>query len=290
MAVYNKGGVLLSSIYTDGGYEAYRAYDVNGDEVFRGGLKVCTYNVGGWYIGSGTNVPATKDAVFYDLQNSIIFSIDADVLVLEEFWTQFSQSGRTAASLLSQYYPYIQTADGSATYTGRAICSKYPISSYTQHTFSGETRYYDEAVITIDGNTIYFFVTHLHPSDLTIRAAEATELCNYVKTLTDDFIIGGDFNNIIRNPLSESNEAIYRQFLDYGCSMANGGSLGILDTACNSADWANDKFAIDNILVSDGFSIETIGTDLTKITDPDVLAAEKIDHVPFYATITKVEE
>lgn len=289
MAVYNKGGAALSSIYTDGGYEAYRACDVDGVEVFRNGLKLCTYNVGGWYIGSGTNVPAAKDAVFYDLQNSIISEIDADILVIEEFWTQFSRSGRTAASLLSQYYPYIQTAGGSATYTGRAICSKYPISSYTQHTFSGESRYYDEAVITIDGKTIHFFVTHLHPSDQTVRVTEATELCNYVKTLTDDFIIGGDFNNIIRDPLSTSNEGIYRQFLDYGCSMANGGALGILDTACNSANWTADKFPIDQILTSSAFSVASIATNLEKVTSADVLATGKIDHVPFYATIVYSE-
>lgn len=285
MSVYGKSGGALSSVYAVDASAADRAFDVDGIEVFRRGLKVCTYNVGGWYIGSGTNVPSDQDSAFYELQNGIISEINADILLIEEFWTTFSQSGRTALSLLSPYYSYIHTEDGNQKYTGRAICSKFPISSYTRHTFSGETRYYDDAVISVLGKTIHFIVTHLHPSSQADRVAESTELCNYVKTLTGQFIIGGDFNNILQNPLSSSNEAIYRQFLDEGYTMANGGALGILDTACNSADWANDKFAIDNIIVSNGFAIDSIGTNTAKITSQAVLDIGKIDHIPFYATI-----
>lgn len=289
MAIYAKDGTQLYSAYKTDGTELLSAYDVDGNVIFTKDLtfKVCTYNVGGWYIGSGTNVPTDKDAAFYALQDSIISSIDADVLCLEEFWTTFSQSGRTAASLLSQYYPYIQTAGGNTTYTGRAICSKFPIVSYTQHTFSGESRYYDCAVINIKGVLCHVFVTHLHPSDIPTKIAEATELFNFIQSQGyEKYIVCGDYNSTLYDPMSETNLAIYKQFMDVGCTLANDGAFGILNTACNSADWANDAFAIDNIICSAPFAIDSVATDLTKITNAAVLAAGKIDHIPLYANIT----
>ena len=290
MSIYNKDGIQLLSAYDVDGNELINAYDVEGNLIFHkdaGLIKVCSYNVGGWYIGSGTNVPANKDEAYYTLQNGMIDDIDADILCLEEYWATFSQSGRTAESLLSQYYPYIQTAGGTTQYTGRAICSKYPIINYTQHTFSGETRYYDCAEINISGETVYVFVTHLHPSDPTTRIAEAVELYNFIQTQGyEKYIVCGDFNSNLFDPMTEVNIAIYKQFLDIGCTIANDGNFGILNTACNSADWASDAFAIDNIIASDSFTFESVGTDLAKITNSTVLADGKIDHVPLYAVIS----
>ena len=283
--IYDVNGNALSAVYDVDGNSLPLAYDKDGNTIFQSGLKVCTYNVGGWYIGSGTNVPAAEDSAYYALQNGMIADIDADILCLEEYWTNFSPS-RTAASMLSQYYQYIETAGGSTQYMGRAICSKYPIVSYTQLTYTGETRYYDCAEINIDGVSTRVFVTHLHPSDPPTKIAEATELCNYIKAQGyERFIICGDFNSTLYDPFSETNAAIYNQFINEGCTLANDGAFGILPTACNSADWANDKFAIDNIICSSGFTIESVATDLTKTTNATVLADGKIDHVPFYAVI-----
>ncbi len=288
MAIYDVNGNSIATPYDVNGNALIHVYDVDGNMLTgENQFKVCSYNVGGWYIGSGTNVPSAKDTIFYNLQNGIISDINADILCIEEYWSTFSQAGRTAESLLSQYYPYIETADGTAQYYGRAICSKYPISSYTKHYFSGETRYYDEAVINILGETVHVFVTHLHPSNITTRIAESVELFNYIQTQEyDKYIICGDFNSPLHDPMSEQNIAIYKQFLDEGCTIANDGEFGILNTACNSADWANEAFAIDNIIASQGFTFESVNTNLTKITDADVLATGKIDHVPLYAIIS----
>lgn len=284
MAVYDNSGNQLYDIANVDGKSLLSAYYVSGDSVFQRGLKVCTYNVGGWYIGTGENVPASLDNAYYALQNGIIDRINADILCINEFWTAFSASGRTAASLLSQYYQYIETRDGGTKYAGHAICSKYPISSYTQHYFSGETtRYYDDAVITIDSNPVHVIVTHLHPSDSDIRVAEATELCNYVKTLADPFIICGDFNNGLHDPFTELNHAIYDQFINYGCSLANGGAFGIFKTYCNGTDWANVGSALDNIIVSSAITITSVGTDTTKTDDSIV---DVIDHIPLFATMS----
>ena len=287
MAVYDVDGNLLTAVYDVEGNALSSAYDVEGNLIYSDNtLRVCTYNVGGWYIGSGTNVPTASDPAFYALQNGMISDINADILCIEEFWTMFSSS-RTAASLLSQYYDYIETADGNTTYSGRAICSKYPITSYTQHYFSGETaRYYDHAVINFNGTNLNVFVTHLHPSDSTIRIAEATELFNYIQTQGyTNYIVCGDFNSNLHDPMTEVNIAIYKQFLDEGCAIANDGAFGILNTACNSADWSQDAFAIDNIIASDAFTINSVNTNTAKTTNAAVLAANKIDHIPLYAVL-----
>lgn len=286
--IYSKNGTALSSAYSVDGQSLQSAYDVGGAIVFQNDLtlKVCTYNVGGWYIGSGTNVPSDEDSAYYALQNGMISNIDADILCLEEYWNNFSQAGRTASSLLSQYYPYIRTAGGSTQYMGRAICSKYPIVSYTSNYFSVDTsRYYDVAEINVDGLTVYVFVTHLSVSNQEWKITQATEILNYINTNNiERFIVCGDFNSNLADPMTEVNLGIYKQYLDDGCSIANDGAFGILNTACNSSDWS-EAFAVDNIICSDAFTIESVHTDLTKTTDSIVA---KIDHIPLYAVIKAV--
>lgn len=283
--IYNKNGTALTSAYSVSGQSLQSAYNVNGAVVFQNELtlKVCTYNVGGWYIGSGTNVPAGEDSAYYALQNGMIGSIDADILCIEEYWNNFSQAGRTAESLLSQYYPYIRTAGGTTQYMGRAICSKYPIESYTSNYFSVDTsRYYDVAKINVNGLSVYVFVTHLSVSNQEWKITQATEILSYINAHDiASFIICGDFNSTLTDPMSDTNIGIYKQYLDIDCSIANDGAFGILNTACNSSDWS-EAFAIDNIICSDAFAIESVQTDLTKTTDSIV---EKIDHVPLYAVI-----
>lgn len=290
--IYNKDGTALSSAYSVSGQRLQSAYDVDGAVVFSNDLtmKVCTYNVGGWYIGSGTNVPAAEDSAYYALQNSMIGNIDADILCLEEYWTTFSKAGRTAESLLSQYYPYIRTAKGTTQYMGRAICSKYPIVSYASNYFSVDTsRYYDVAEINVNNDIIHVFVTHLSTSDQTWKITQATEIHNYIDTHNiDPFIICGDFNSTLTDPMSETNIGIYKQYLDDGCSIANDGAFGIFGTYCNNTDWENTSAGIDNIICSDIFSIESVGTNLDKITNETVLADGKIDHIPLYAVIKAV--
>lgn len=290
MSIYQADGTELRTAYNKKGKTISVAYDREETIVFPDALRVMEYNVGGWYIGSGTNVPANADATWYALQDGIISRQDADILCICEYWSQFSKTGRTAQSVLLPYFRYIHEEDGTAKYHGHAICSKYPIRSYTTHIYTDSVsdtnkRYYDEAVINIRGANVHVFVTHLHASDIPKRIQEAGELFDYVQTLTEPFIVCGDFNSPLHDPFSSQNTGVYQQFLDEGCTIANGGSHGILNTACNSANWDNDKFAIDNIICSPGFIINNVWTDEEKTTDSNVLATNKIDHIPIIAEI-----
>lgn len=292
MSVYDKSGTLVSTLYDVGGNALTSAYEKNGNPVFPEdfSLKVMTYNVGQWYIGSGDNVPSDLDASFYALQNEIIGNNDPDILFVEEYSKQFSKTGRTALSLLQQYYPYTHETDGTGAYgyyLNRCVCSKYPISDYTVRTYSNDAnRYFDSFKVNVYGTPIVCIITHLDAQSNDRRIVQATQLCNFVKTLNGLFIIGGDFNSTIFDPFSEANAAIYNQFIEYGCSIANGGRFGVLDTYCNGIDWENNAHAIDNIIVSPGITIDDVRTDLSKITNSAVLAAGKIDHTPLVAQLT----
>jgi len=285
MSVYNKGGVQQYALYDVNGTLVDNAYDVNGDVVYsKNTLRVMNYNVGGWYCGSGTNVPSTDDAKFYALQNGILERNKADILCIEEYWTNFSQSGRTAASVLSPYFDYIHPEAGNEQYYGRCICSKHEITSYSTHYFTNDNtgkRYYDEAVININGTSVSVFVTHLHPSDIPKRILQAGEIYTYVSALSRPYIICGDFNSPLHDPFSEQNANIYNQFLNADDTLANGGAFGILNTACNSQDWSN-AFAIDQIICSDDFQIKSVSTDLTKTT---ANLGVNIDHIPLIGNI-----
>lgn len=288
MAVYDAAGNRLLSVYDAQGNRLTRAYDAEGNVIYTIepiALKVMTYNVGGWYIGSGTNVPTSKDALYYDLQKTILQNQNADILCLEEYWNQFSPD-RTALSLLEQYYPYIHAEGGDTTYTGRCICSKYPITNYTVNVYAQDTagRYYDKATINVDGVPIDVIVTHLHPSDQAEKIRTAKILFDYTETLAYRWIVCGDFNSTLMDPFSETNAAIYNQFLNAGDHLANAGAFGILPTACNSDNWAADSFAIDQIITSPDNTIDAVWTDLTKVNDD--INDGKIDHVPLIAEIT----
>lgn len=289
MAVYKMDGTELSELYDKDGVALLSAWDKNANLVFSAvnGLTVASYNVGGWYYGGGTNVPAEKDDAYYRMQFETLQNINADILCIEEFWTMFSQSGRTAASLLSQFYPYIETRNGTDQYFGRAICSKYPITSYTSNLFTGETkRYYDVASINVYGRTIYAFVTHFSTSsDASVRVTEATEINNYIDAKGfDKFFVCGDFNVAVLDPLSEYNRQVFGPFLNDGDALANGGAFGVFETYSRNSTY-DDNLSVDNIIVSKAFTIDAVHIDTTKVTF-QATNGDKIDHIPLVAHIS----
>ena len=289
MAVYDKNGNALSAVYDKTGAPLDVAYDRNGNIVFQKNpttLKVMAYNCGQWYIGSHDNVPADRDAEYYALQNGIIESVDADVLLLEEYTAQFSKAGRTALSMLQSKYPYYheQTDGSTTTVAQRAIFSKYPISSYSAHSFggAGSGYYYDTCFLTVDRFNIFLVVTHLHWNNLTERAREAGILISAVQN-HPRFIIGGDFNLVDFYSINgEDYQQVIKPFVDKGYNIANGGAFGFIPTYCDTADgaeWTN----LDEIVTSANITIDSVTTDKTKVTDS---INDKIDHLPLIAELT----
>ena len=292
MAIYNISGNVLRLAYSADKVGINKAYNVSGDEIFSEEpilLKVMTYNVGQWYVGGGDNVPADKDSAYYALQNSMIQNADADILFINEYWKVFSKTGRTAKSMLEQYFPYIHEQGGDSGYYGRAICSKYPISNYVTHNFTnvGTSYYYDSADISVNGKSIKVVVLHLMTNPESDRYTQAQQLLAYLKTL-DTFIAAGDYNTGISpnygtdNTESTAYAHYVKLFTDEGFHSANYAESGFMVTCNDGVDGAGIDWDIDNIITSADIIINSAYVDDTKLTDG---IHDKTDHMPLIATV-----
>lgn len=284
MAIYSKDGIQLALAFGKNGDSLQSAYGVNGDLVFSAGLselKVMTYNVGGWYIGSGRNVPASKEEEYYALQTGMILANDPDVLVIQEYLANFSDSGTSALSMLQSLFPYVH-AKVSGTYFGRAICSKYPITDYVERTFTQEpSRYFDSCIVTINGTEIPFVNTHLGLTQAN-RTPEIAQLIQFLESL-DKFVCCGDFNTemVTETANAESEEYInnVKPFVDAGFHTANFGQFGFMMTY-QADTW---YMYLDNIYTSHNIPITGAYVDTTKLTDEIV---DTVDHMPLIAELS----
>ena len=282
MPIYDANGNQLYHAYDADGNELNYAYDAEGNVIYRKEaitLKVMQYNVGQWYTGDGDNVPANKDAEYYALHNGMIQNADADILFINEYWNNISKLPRTALSMLEQYYPYIHAEDGASGYYGRAICSKYPLSNWTHHTYTNEsTRYYDSAEITVNGVPITLVITHLS-TDQAKRMVQIPELITYLNSL-DRFIAGGDYNTGVKPNIDDQRyETNVVPFIEAGFNMANFMVNGQLVT-CIDGD--GQDYCIDNIVASSNITFTDAYVDTTKTTDQ---INDKVDHMPLIAEI-----
>ena len=81
--IYNKNGTSLSSAYNKTGVLIASAYDKNGTLVYSSSadmLKIMTYNVGQWYIGTTEKVPTAKKADYSAIHNHAFSTYQPDVV------------------------------------------------------------------------------------------------------------------------------------------------------------------------------------------------------------------
>ena len=283
MSIYKIDGTPLSGAYDKSGNALSVVYNMRGKVIYppiNRTLKVMTYNVGGWYDGKGTNVPADKDQAYYDLQYGMIHDNDPDVLMMNEYWDQFSQKPRTAMSFLQELFPYTYAFGGNTQYYGRCFCSKFPLSGYQSHIYTGEaSRYYDTIITTVDNVPITLCVTHL---GLTAdgRKTQVAELLAFAKTIKTPLIIAGDFNTAVtRRPDGTDYWNVLVPFKEAGYKLANCGDFGRFVTYRDG----DSTGALDNIIFSRSFDITAVTVDHTKENDQ---LTERIDHEPLIATVT----
>ena len=285
--IYNIGGDVVASAFNIDGNLLSNVYDKDGNTVLTGGLKIMQYNVGSWYDGNHDNVPSAKDTEYYNLQNGMIQADDPDILCLEEYTKEFSKTGRTAKSILEQYFPYIheQGGDSATVTTGRCIASKYPISNYTTHQYStsGSPRYYDSCTITVGDIPITVVVTHLNydASSNTSRVEQLNELITFLQGQTR-FICCGDFNMIDCKSTSGADYvAMMIPLLNAGFHCANCSDNGFLITYSDepTGTWTG---CLDNIVTSSNITITDAYVDETKLNDS---ISDRTDHMPLIAEL-----
>lgn len=283
--IYNLNGDVPINVCDVNGDALDCAYDSDGNTIYRKdiALKVMSYNVGQWYIGSGTNIPADKDAEYYALQNGMIKNANADIVCLCEYWDTFSKAGRTALSLLSQYYPYVETMGGTSGYFGRAICSKYPVTNYAHHSFANESsRYYDSATVMVNNVPITVIITHLNVNSISKRADQISELIAFLQT-QDRFIACGDYNMLHCKTIEDEDYlAIMQPIINAGLHSANCTDFGFLETYSDQPTGTYTG-CLDNIITSPNITITNAYVDTSKLTDG---IADKVDHMPLIAEMT----
>lgn len=283
MAVYDINGNPIQTIYNVDGEGIPNCYDINGNPlIMPTSIKVMTYNVGGWYEGTGTNVPANKKEAMYALQTGMIEDNDPDILIIQEYLANFSADGTSALTMLQSLFPYVHTKT-SGTYYGRAICSKYPITNYVERYYTNDSnRYFDSCTITINGIPITVVDTHLGltPED---RAPQITELIGYLSIL-NRFLCGGDYNTPHSSLGTPIDKTEIQSFITAGFNLANCSTLGDFITSENDLDPQTWKGWIDNISSSENMIPASAYVDEAKLTAYSDGLIDKIDHMPFVVT------
>lgn len=290
MAIYDMHGLPIGAVYSIDSPALTQAYDINGNPLLTGEtvIKAMTYNVGTWYEGKHDNVPADKDELYYALQTSIIHTNNPDILCMNEYCKQFSKTGRTALSMLQQYFPYIHEQGGdnpsASNANGRCIASKYPITNYTVRNFNdGSGLYYDSCTVTVNNIPITVVITHLFysASDASKRVSELQTIISFMQT-QERCVLFGDLNTLDCKSTSGADYiSMIQLLLNAGFHIANCGSFGFLITYSNEPEdsWVG---CLDNIVTTSSIVITDAYVDTTKLSDG---LTERTDHMPLIATL-----
>lgn len=289
--IYDINGNLLDSAYDIDSERLRYAYDKSGTVIYEDGgivpVKVMTYNVGQWYIGDGSVVPAAKESEYRNLIDTMLSQNDPDILIMCEYDTTFSDSGTTAEAVLSEFFPYINAHEYGGK-NGLGVASKFPISNYERHMFtnSGSTWHsYDSFTVTVGSMPITVIATHLTYATESYRLAENEQLLSYVAGL-DSFILAGDFNTTHCDSESTSDFTnMIKPYIDAGYNVANcNNTHGFHITFRNTHDDSGYVGRLDNIITSSDLPIESVYVDNTKVTD--TILDEPLDHLPLIAVLS----
>lgn len=292
MSIYDKSGTLLEAAFSKNGESLEIAYDVSGNVVFEGGervsLKIMTYNVGQWYIGSGVAVPTEEKTEYYNLQNGILSRNRPDVLFMQEYLNTWCQDGSLASGLINPYFDNQEVTNPQG-YIGHSVCTNgIALSGYTSHNFTtnkGNYPTFESAQITVGGKAITIVNTH-NDYELSYQQQEVTDLLAFLATL-DSFILCGDFN--IDLSVEETTGDQYlnsvKRFLDTGYNVGNC-VVDWISTYYGTSSPTGGKFT-DQIVTSADIRIDSIYADTAKLTDG---INDKIDHLPLIAEISFLSE
>jgi endonuclease/exonuclease/phosphatase family metal-dependent hydrolase len=132
-----------------------------------------------------------------------IAKTNPDVVSLNEMerktsWSKNTDEPVTIASLMQQYtgqtwYWKFQTLSGGTTGIGNMVLSRFPITASGPLLLSGG-RSAINIELTVNGRTINFTSTHLHPDSASYRMTEIGELTSWERGMAEQRIIAGDFN------------------------------------------------------------------------------------------------
>ena len=240
------------------------------DNHARSVFAVMTYNVGGWYNGSGTNVPEADYERFLELQRNILDRYNPDILCIQEYKDYISQNKPSAENFLNKRYKYSINKYGDTTYDGKAICTNMSLVDASNVAFEatdGCLRNYEKAYIYCNGKKICVISAHLALSE-SVVAQNSAELLAAIAS-ENYFIICLDANADASDPNSTRYIGALKPFLDAGYKLANDGSC---------ITFPSESLALDNVIVSPNIGIKSVVVDMQKEG-----LSEGSDHYPLIA-------
>ena len=225
-------------------------------------FSVMSYNIGGWYNGSGTSIPADKQDIYEPLNKSILRRYAPDVIMLQEFRDYVVGSNRPYTYMLGGYTVYKDKGDTS--YMGKAIASRYTMEGVESVIYRSDSeRNYTKGYLYVNGRRVLFVNTHLA---LTEQAASAQIDELLALAANEEYVvIGMDSNLDIKKP---SAKAIMDKFSTAGMRYLN----------TDKTTYPIDDEVIDNIIVTNNIALKSLIVDTKK----ESLGADA-DHYPIIA-------
>ena len=292
MAIYDLLENKLNTAYDVNETALSSAYSIDGTKVFpdiepvipTAFLKVMSYNVGQWYNGTMSSVPAAQYGTYYNLQRSLISSNEIEILACQEYSETFS-SGHTTDSVIGEYFTD-SAKNSESRYQRKAIYSNgYVLNDVVNANYDGYTWGYQKARIVVDGKDVWIFNTHLATSSTeSQKVAQAKMLFDMVSEL-ERFVILGDFNTVCLSTSDTEYTTIMKQFVDAGFNVANcAEQFGFNLTWTESTDRTGIWYPCDHIITSPNIMMSDVTVDYSKVAVSSVNGV-RIDHCPLIATL-----
>jgi endonuclease/exonuclease/phosphatase family metal-dependent hydrolase len=214
-----------------------------------------------------------------------IAKLNPDIVSLNEVerYTGWGNTDEPAliASLMKQYtgrtwYYKFQTLAGGSNGIGCMVLSRFPIDASSPKLLVGSRSAID-MTITVNGRTINFTSTHLHPDSSSYRLHEIGEITSWQRGLAEQRIIAGDFNAV---GSSSENSTMKQAYYD---SWAEAQSDGTAVAYPGNTSGATRNGRIDYIYFSHGSSGLTMkGSQVFDVRDSNGVMPS--DHRPLMTT------
>lgn len=230
----------------------------------KGVFSVMSYNVGGWYNGSGVAIPSEEEDTYLPIQQQIIKRYLPDFVLLQEYLKDVVKGGLITSELLFGYN--IESVEERG-YLGKAIASVSQMFDFEDVTYTnqgdGIPRHYYKGYAYCNGRKVCFVTTHLTLVE-SYAVLQIEELINAVKD--EEYVIICMDSNI--DVLTDSGKSAFAKFTDAGLVYLNK----------DIVTYPRTGIAIDNIVVSNNINCKSIYADTSKS-----ILGDDADHYPLLA-------
>lgn len=226
-------------------------------------VRVGTYNIGHYSEGQQTPAGTVDNAINF---RKAISDMDVSLLGTNENDVSFDAAGTmTPRDMVFANWKYYNVGPLQQ-YSCNGFASDYAITNVGKIEFPQTTRYCWYCDMDIGGKSVHVVSAHLDFRDITQRRAQIATIIAHCADY-DRCIVMGDFNpfNYTDGSYNDDGndesvwETDYALWTTAGYKLANDGYLGKMATIVRTAVSGWEGMPCDNIIVSSGIEIRSIG-------------------------------